>query len=532
MVARHVANPVCIAALLLLSATFVVGMESAAQPKTAHGHNQSTAPVTPFTSAACDASDALSLIGKDGVLQTKPDVAAMMFRARIATCNQIIKKYIEALPPEAPSIAQLPAGMAALPTPTPRPVAPSGCSAGGIGHDTSDERLKLYSVLTFCTAWIARNIPSPTPATATPQPIALHGPDTQSSQPWTKIIYILATASDASVSAQIALQFANDLRSPRIQPTPSPGAPTKVLKDVYTGIPVKYIVMAEPSWTVQQYQQQCFNDPSTAGAIVAVQPGSQTSSFNLLYSTSWTALSLQAMIVDCEPTNTAYTNGASYVVALSHVRTGTGKRVSFSLSTALGFLAGILAVHPNRTSSYAVVAPSPLPSPGGSYQTGYSVGSNQGLSAAAAVGVAALTPLASTNFGQGASIDAQVAGGMAIALPGLIDDLMTPCNYDDHEPNSTIPMPQCQWFGYRPPSPLVVSPTSLTFTQIGQQLDGVVSDQGTSTWTASSSNPLVATVAHGSNAKTFDVTSVGAGSCSIEIVDAIGLVVKVSVMVP
>ncbi len=449
MIARHVAYPVWIAAMLLLSATFVVGMESVAQPNTARGHKQSTAPIIPYVSAACDASDALALIGKDGMMQKAPRHAAMMFQARIATCKQIIEKYIDGLPPEAPSIANFPAGMAALPTPTPRLKVPPGCSTSVNGGGAPSYDLpQLYSALTFCTSWISRYIPSPTPAT--PQPIALHSRGTQSGETWTKIIYVMATASDPSMSAQVALQFANDLRSIRLQPSPPSGGAVAQLRDVYTGSPVKYIIMAEPTWTVQQYQQQCYSDPSTAGAIIAVQPGTQSSSFNLLYSTSWTALSLQAMIVDCEPTNTAYTNGASYIVHLSHVRTGTGKRVSFSLSTALGLLAGILAVHPTHSSTYAVVAPSPLPSPGGSYQTGYSVGTNQGLGAAAAAGVAALTPLASTNFGQGANVDAQVAGGMAKALPELIDDLMTPCNYNDDEPNSSIPMPQCQWFSYRP----------------------------------------------------------------------------------
>jgi virginiamycin B lyase len=82
------------------------------------------------------------------------------------------------------------------------------------------------------------------------------------------------------------------------------------------------------------------------------------------------------------------------------------------------------------------------------------------------------------------------------------------------------------------PNPLKVSPTSLTFTGIGQQLDLAVSQHGTSSWTSSSSNALVATVAQGSNSNTFDVTSVGAGTCKVEIADAIGNFVKVKVTVP
>jgi virginiamycin B lyase len=81
-------------------------------------------------------------------------------------------------------------------------------------------------------------------------------------------------------------------------------------------------------------------------------------------------------------------------------------------------------------------------------------------------------------------------------------------------------------------NPLDVSPTSLTFNGIGQQLELAVSQHGTTSWTSSSSNPLVATVVQGSNAGTFNVTSVGAGTCKIEIADAIGNFVKVNVTVP
>ena len=80
-------------------------------------------------------------------------------------------------------------------------------------------------------------------------------------------------------------------------------------------------------------------------------------------------------------------------------------------------------------------------------------------------------------------------------------------------------------------APLKVTPTKLTFSGAGQTKSVTVSEKGVSSWTASSSNASVATVAQGGSASTFDVTSVGAGTCRVKIADSSGNTVSVKVTV-
>ncbi|HEY7980921.1 MAG TPA: hypothetical protein VID19_05510 [Candidatus Eremiobacteraceae bacterium] len=81
-------------------------------------------------------------------------------------------------------------------------------------------------------------------------------------------------------------------------------------------------------------------------------------------------------------------------------------------------------------------------------------------------------------------------------------------------------------------NPLSVTPHKLMFTATGQNLTVTVSEHGTNSWTAKSSNTLVATVMQGSPSSKFIVTSVGPGSCKVTIADAAGNSVKVKVTVP
>jgi hypothetical protein len=117
----------------------------------------------------------------------------------------------------------------------------------------------------------------------------------------------------------------------------------------------------------------------------------------------------------------------------------------------LGILAGVLAVHPTRTTTYTVSTPNPLP-PGTTYESGYTSGTNQGVGVVAAAGVAGLTPLASTNVGQGPGGDAQLAGAMARVLPELLQDLLKPCKDGRWDPSALPFTPiepfatQCRWF--------------------------------------------------------------------------------------
>ena len=82
------------------------------------------------------------------------------------------------------------------------------------------------------------------------------------------------------------------------------------------------------------------------------------------------------------------------------------------------------------------------------------------------------------------------------------------------------------------PKPLSVSPKSITFTGSGQMKTVTVTENGTHAWTAASSNTAIATVAPGSKATQFVVTSVATGKATITVSDAIGNLFKVKVTVP
>lgn len=81
-------------------------------------------------------------------------------------------------------------------------------------------------------------------------------------------------------------------------------------------------------------------------------------------------------------------------------------------------------------------------------------------------------------------------------------------------------------------NPLAVVPTNVKFTGIGQNDTVTVTENGTTAWTATSSNTAVATVTKGSPSSNFTVTSVGSGSCKVTIADAAGNSVKVKIAVP
>ena len=66
------------------------------------------------------------------------------------------------------------------------------------------------------------------------------------------------------------------------------------------------------------------------------------------------------------------------------------------------------------------------------------------------------------------------------------------------------------------------TPRNLTFTGIGQTIVITVTEPGTTSWTATSANPGVATVTQSSPASKFNVKSIGAGTSLITIKDAIG----------
>lgn len=69
---------------------------------------------------------------------------------------------------------------------------------------------------------------------------------------------------------------------------------------------------------------------------------------------------------------------------------------------------------------------------------------------------------------------------------------------------------------------IAVAPASVSFTAGGQTKTVVVTEPGTTHWTATTTKPSIATVAQGSPASKFTITSVGPGSCKIIVTDAKG----------
>ena len=80
-------------------------------------------------------------------------------------------------------------------------------------------------------------------------------------------------------------------------------------------------------------------------------------------------------------------------------------------------------------------------------------------------------------------------------------------------------------------NPLTVKPKSLSFTGPGLQKTISVTEPGTSSWSATTSDAAVATVAAGGSNDQFTVTSVGAGACAITVSDGRGNAFRVHVSV-
>jgi hypothetical protein len=420
--------------LLLSLAIVIVGLGASSNAAAV----KSSKKPPPQAIAICDTSDVMTLLGRGGPLQHDPLDATTFIQQRIGACKSVIYKYIAGL--SAPAIiARNPPGLPALPTPSPNPTFPAGCSTQPYTNYANYKPIALYSALTFCIRWIAGNVPPPpSPGTPTPQPIGFHTPFPGSGDPWTKVIYVLGLASDPGVAAQLSLQLANAVRSPKMRSDlPKP--------DIYSDRPVLYEVAAMPTWKLADYQQQCFTDPSTAGAIVAVQPGTQSNAYNLIFGSSWTYLNLQLMVLDCEPTSAAYVNNAAYFTWLSHVKAGRGSRYYLNLSTALGVLAMVAGLQNPKTTTYKY--PPHTHPPGQPYATSYTQSTFGSTEATTAASVA--SAFSSSYIFQSPSPDGQAADAIKQVLPKLFDDLMWACA--STPPGKTaFPQPQCEWFIYRP----------------------------------------------------------------------------------
>jgi hypothetical protein len=377
----------------------------------------------PPYAAPCDTAEVLSLIGDKGLMQRAPQHAVALISGRILTCRQLIAAYENGFPPPPPDIVKL------VP-PTPYPALapkyaqpPADCAPRAV--TTSTDPMKLYAILGQCAAYV-KAIPTPG-ASPTPPPIGYKMSPPVLGVPTTKVIYALALATDAPTSAQLSLRLANELKAHVLA--------DGTAIDPFTTAFVTYKVVAQPTWTLTQYAQQCFNDPSTAGAIVVLPPGTQSAVANaLLLSWSWTTLDLQALVVNCEPTNLTFTNNAAFVTAVTNVRSRKGTRYGVPIASLLAVVSGITALRPvhqtGTTTTYAVAPPSASPAPGVETKTGEtkadSTTTNQNGNALI-VASSALGQVASTVVGQVGATDAQTAAAAKSAIPEIVAELIDPC---------------------------------------------------------------------------------------------------------
>jgi|HubBroStandDraft_4_1064222.scaffolds.fasta_scaffold00011_97 hypothetical protein len=413
----------------------VTALESAAVASTSAPKSAPAAPSVGYAKGPCDASDVVGMIGKDGILHSNPREAARLIAARVIGCQFVIAKYLTSLPAPLPNISFR--STDGLATPAPRP------NANCLSINSNDP-VKQFTVLDYCAAWIARYVPAgglfaaPSP---TPAPISNHVDKTTTSNGKirkSRLVYVFSLATDAPTSAQMSLQMAENLQ-PHLRQGGQADPFVANWEDTYS-------VLAAPGWTLAQYQQQCAGDVNTAGAVVVMPPGTASASWNFLLTGNWTFTTVQAMVLDCEPATTTYQNSLAYITDITQVENGKATRVSFSLSTALALASGIFAFHPAKTETFAFTSPSPLPPPGSSYETGYSTGANSnGLGAAAAVGVAALTPLSQTNIGLLAGPDAQLRESLQKSLPKLVIDLTKDCSQGPKLDKDEPDLSQCQW---------------------------------------------------------------------------------------
>ncbi len=399
------------------------------------------APPRAYTSGICDASDVMSGLigGKTSLFYGASRHAVAFLKARIYVCAAIIKAWQLAVPPPKVIITKM-----TLPDAPAAPASP--CKPSSVEEPNYE-----YAVLQSCVAYIKNYVS--TSATATPAPISgeLVPPSNHEDAKqnhWYKNIYVMALASDAPTSAQISYRLKSALLDKASLKADE--------EDPYLDVKDDFKLVAAPAWTLVNLQNQCFSDPATAGAIVALQPSQQGNTFNFVLMNTWTVLAWQTVVISCEPTNNAYIDNAAYIRWVTRIESGRANSFSMSLTWALGAMAGVQAFNPTRTTSYVFTSPQPSLPPGQSYPTGYSIGvpSNE-TGALAAAGLAALTQVNGSNapnLFQGNEADGQVASAIAAAVPKVAIDILAPCGLiDQGKPHDDIvygagSKPQCEWF--------------------------------------------------------------------------------------
>jgi hypothetical protein len=406
----------------------------------------------------CDASDIPAMLAKGGLFNQPtpdPEDALRLINDRIRVCRAKIDAFNSPAPTPTPPPVISTYDLPDLPSPSKR--APIPLCAAIYKPQNGDDKMKevraAYVTLLSCAQWVARYVPSPAPdPTYSPTP-----PGTHLAKPRAgnreKVIYVLALASDAPTSAQLSIQLANALSQ-------RPLSRLSYDQGTYTYIPV-----AEPTWTVAQYQQQCNADSSTGGAIVMMQTSSASGSWNgIVVAGQYTRIGLQAMTLDCEPTNRSYVNNTAFITWFSRQDEGTFSQkdtlgiFGVPLASALATTAAVVALSPNRTVTYSYATPPPAPGGSVAYTSSYTESENAPAALAASAAITGLAPLSSTTIGWSPGADAMTRHTILnVVGKGLIPDMRSSCSPappptptpDVH--TKVPPMTQCDWFDWSKP---------------------------------------------------------------------------------
>ena len=418
----------------------------------------------------CDNSDLLSLGASPSSVLFRDKVAVRrILLGRIAACRAALDLYTKSLPGSPSVIVIYPAK---LPTPQPPATPPPDCVTPSKPQERilNDDVNYRYAVLTECVAFlksVAAAVPSVSPSPSPlgfrllPQPTSDplgHTPPPLSPSVLRQVVYVLALATDAPTSAQISLKLAS-----RLDPLLTHDG---TALEPYTGRSAAYRAIAEPTWTVAQYQQQCQSDPSTAGALIALPPGTQSGAANgLIWSWSWTVVDIQVLVADCEPADRYFQSRTSYITGTTNLDSAKGGRGGVPLASLLAIITGVTAlrpVHQTGTMDTYTAAPSlASPNPGSTQLTSIvksdSTTTNNNANSLI-VASSALSTISSTSIGQSAATDAQISAAVTHVIPQIISDLQAPCVGQQprqlvvpaHPVNVTVPSPvplpmQCYW---------------------------------------------------------------------------------------
>ncbi len=398
------------------------------------------------TAGPCDNSDLPTLLGAaHGILDAGSPALHEILLGRLDTCRSAVDTYVGHLPPLPSPTSEF---LKWLPTPTPLTTPPPNCTSSA-ADPLPGKNAQIYEVLARCIAFVkaVNSAPTPSPAPSI-IPARIAGTDPKA----VRVIYTLALASDAPTSARISFDLAAQLLT----------IGSLKNKDPFTEGPVTFVVQPEPGWTLAQFQTQCAADGTTAGAIVALPPATNSSSDNwVFFSRSWTNVQSQVIVVDCEPSDFYQQNRSSYVTWSNNTELDrTGSRWSISIGSIVGLASAAQIFKPSSTTStantYTIASPAPGASPLSSYtQTNSTTTASSGNTSAAAT-VALLNPFSSTSGGLASAVDAQTKDASSRLARAMASELLEPCSHLTAPPTPAptqkqLPLAvwqptQCFWF--------------------------------------------------------------------------------------